>query len=130
MGKLKERAITLDGVKPISTNKIWSGKRWLSAAAKVFKTDVHYRLLTSRSELKAQLAAAGDGDLAIRFDFGLARDMDIDNCLKLVIDVLSAVLKIDDKRFRGVSACKSKVKRGGEYIRFSISGFRASDFEV
>lgn len=130
MGKEKERAITLDGVKPISTNKIWSGKRWLSEAAKVFKTDVHYRLLTSRSELKAQLAMAGDGDLAIRFDFGLARDMDIDNCLKLVIDVLSAVLKIDDKRFRGVSAMKSKVKRGSEYIRFSISGFRASDFEV
>ena len=114
----------------ISTNKIWTGKRFLSAAARDFKKEAHYRLLTNRSELKAQLADAGDGELAIRFHFGLSRDADVDNCLKLVIDVLSAVLGIDDRRFRGVSAMKSKVKRGDEFIRFAIGAFDASAFEV
>ena len=117
-------------MKSISTNKIWTGKRFLSAAARDFKKEAHYRLLTNRSELKSQLAAAGDGELAIRFEFGLSRDADTDNCLKLVIDVLSAVMGIDDRRFRGVSAMKTKVKRGGEFIRFAISAFDESEFEV
>ena len=114
----------------ISTNKIWTGRRFLSAAARDFKKEAHYRLLTNRSELKQMLADAGDGELAIRFAFGLSRDADVDNCLKLVIDVLAAMLGIDDRRFRGVSAMKTKVKRGGEFIRFAISAFDARDFEV
>ena len=114
----------------ISTNKIWTGRRFLSAAARDFKKEAHYRLLTNRSELKSQLAAAGEGALAIRFAFGLSRDADVDNCLKLVLDVLCAVMGIDDRRFRGVSAMKSKVKRGGEFIRFAIGAFDPSEFEV
>ena len=114
----------------ISTNKIWTGRRFLSAAARDFKKEAHYRLLTNRSELKSQLAAAGDDELAIRFSFGLSRDADVDNCLKLVIDVLSAMMGIDDRRFRGVSAMKTKVKRGGEFIRFAITAFDPSAFEV
>ena len=114
----------------ISTNKIWTGRRFLSAAARDFKKEAHYRLLTNRSELKSQLAAAGEGALAIRFQFGLSRDADVDNCLKLVIDVLSAVLGIDDRRFRGVSAMKTRVKRGSEFIRFAIGAFEEKDFEV
>lgn len=117
-------------MKSISTNKIWTGRRFLSAAARDFKKEAHYRLLTSRSELKSQLAAAGDGELAIRFHFGLSRDADVDNCLKLVIDVLCAVMGIDDRRFRGVSAMKTRVKRGNEFIRFAISAFEEKDFEV
>ena len=114
----------------ISTNKIWTGRRFLSAAAREFKKEAHYRLLTSRSELKRMLAYAGDGELAIRFAFGLSRDADVDNCLKLVLDVLSAMLGIDDRRFRGVSAMKTRVKRGDEFIRFAIGAFDETDFEV
>lgn len=114
----------------ISTNKIWTGKRYLSPAARTFKKEAHYRLLTSRVELKKMLADSGDGDLAIRFHFGLSRDADVDNCLKLCLDTICAVVGIDDRRFRGVSAMKSKVKRGGEFIRFKIAAFEERAFEV
>ena len=117
-------------MRAISTNKIWTGKRFLSAAARDFKKEAHYRLLLERSELQSQLAAAGEGALAIRFVFGLSRDADVDNCLKLVLDVLCAVIGIDDRRFRGVSAMKTKVKRGNEFIKFAISAFDEKDFEV
>lgn len=112
----------------ISTNRIWTGKRFLSAAARTFKKEAHYRLLTSRSELKQMLADSGDGDLAIRFHFGLSREADTDNCLKLCLDTICAVAGIDDRRFRGVMAMKSKVKRGAEFIRFSIRRFDDSEF--
>ena len=112
-------------LKPISTNKIWSGKRWMSPAAKQFKSDCRILLFSKRVELKTMAATAEEEELAISLRFGLARDMDIDNCLKLVIDSLSAVLGIDDKRFRRVSAEKEKVKRGREFISLSVSAFRA-----
>ena len=112
-------------LKPISTNKIWSGKRWMSPAAKQFKSDCRILLFSKRVELKTMAAAAEEEELAIALRFGLVRDMDIDNCLKLVIDSLSAVLGIDDKRFRRVSAEKEKVKRGREFISLSVSAFGA-----
>ena len=112
-------------LKPISTNKIWSGKRWMSAAAKQFKSDCRILLFSKRVRLQAMAMAAEEEELAIALRFGLFRDMDIDNCLKLVIDSLSAVLGIDDKRFRRVSAEKEKVKRGREFISISVSAFRA-----
>lgn len=112
-------------LKPISTNKIWSGKRWMSAAAKQFKSDCRILLFSKRMELKTMSAAAMEEELAISLRFGLVRDMDIDNCLKLVIDSLSDVLGIDDKKFRRVSAEKEKVKRGREFISLSVSAFRA-----
>lgn len=117
-------------MRAISTNAIWTGRRFLSAAARDFKKEAHHRLLLERSELKRMLADAGDGDLAIRFAFGLSRDADVDNCIKLCQDVVSALLGIDDKRFRAVSAMKTKVKRGDEFIRFAISAFAAHEFDV
>lgn len=120
-----ERAEITLPLKPISTNKIWSGKRWMSAAAKQFKSDCRILLFSKRLELKAMAAAAAEEELAIALRFGLVRDMDIDNCLKLVIDSLSAVLGIDDKKFRRVSAEKEKVNRGREFISLSVSAFRA-----
>ena len=128
--KQEEKLVIELPMKSISTNKIWTGRRYLSAAARDFKKEAHYRLLLEISELQSQLAAAGDGELAIRFSFGLSRDADVDNCLKLVLDVLPAMLGIDDRRFRGVSAMKTKVKRGQEFIRFAIGAFDASAFEV
>lgn len=119
-----ERAEITLPLKPISTNKIWAGKRWMSPAAKQFKSDCRILLFSKRVELKAMAAAAVEEELAIALRFGLVRDMDIDNCLKLVIDSLSAVLGIDDKKFRRVSAEKEKVKRGREFISLSVSAFR------
>ena len=113
-------------LKPISTNKIWAGKRWMSPAAKQFKSDCRILLFSKRVELKAMAAAAAEEELAIALRFGLVRDMDIDNCLKLVIDSLSAVLGINDKKFRRVSAEKEKVKRGREFISLRVYPFGES----
>lgn len=129
MGNKDKRVVDLP-MASISTNKIWTGKRYLSAEARAFKKEAHYRLLTNRVELKKMLAEAGDGPLAIRFSFGLSRDADTDNCLKLCLDTICAVAGIDDRRFRGVSAMKSKVKSGGEFIKFSIRRFDESEFEL
>lgn len=125
----KKRVVELH-MSAISTNQIWTGRRYLSPRARDFKKEAHSRLLTCRSELKGQLAAAGGGALAIRFEFGLSRDADVDNCLKLVIDTICALLGIDDRRFRGVSAMKTKVTRGDEFIRFAIEKFDEAEFAL
>ena len=112
-------------LKPVSVNRLYTGRRFLSKEGRQFKADARLLLFSKRVELlKMKREVRGEGALGIRLTFGLSRDMDTDNCLKLVIDSLSDVLGIDDKRFRRVAAEKEKVKRGGEFIALAIEAFQ------
>ena len=105
-------------LKPISTNKIWSGKRWLSPSAKQFQRDCTRLLQVQRKRLRSK-----EGDMSIHFRFGLSRDMDTSNCIKLLEDCIASVMGIDDMRFRGITATKEKVSKGAEFISFDITDY-------
>ena len=61
--------------------------------------------------------------MSIHFRFGLSRDMDTSNCIKLLEDCIASVMGIDDIRFRGITATKEKVAKGGEFISFDITDY-------
>ena len=111
-------------IKPISTNRIWSGKRYMSAEAKQFNRNCKLQLLANR----VKLDASADVSLQISFRFGLSRDMDTSNCIKLVEDVICDVLGIDDKLFVGITATKERVKKGQEFIAFDITDYNEAKF--
>ena len=103
-------------LKAVSTNKIWVGKRWLSPEAKKLKRACQLYTLS----IKEKLLPLPEGDLTIAFRFGVSRDMDTSNCIKIVEDGIATALGINDKRFRGHIATKSRVAKGDEYIAFTL----------
>ena len=109
-------------IKPISTNLIWSGRRYMSAEAKQFKRDCKLQLLAKRVKLSV------DGELALHLRFGLSRNADVSNCIKLVEDVIADVLDVDDILFVGITATKERVKKGQEFIAFDITDYNESKF--
>lgn len=112
-------------LKPISTNKIWSGKRWMSKEAVQFKRDAF--LLIKAQRVKISLRKGETPALYLRF--GLSRDMDVSNCIKLVEDIIAEALGINDIIFKGVVASKEKVKRGDEFIAFDIRTYDEGVFK-
>ena len=110
-------------LKPISTNKLYTGRRWKSAAAKQFEKDIALHLLAACRD-----RTLPDGELAIHFQFGTSRRMDVSNCVKLVEDCIARHFGIDDRRFTAQTVVRVPVKKGQEFITFRITPYRAEDF--
>ena len=115
--------ITLN-LKPVSTNKIWQGKRWMSKEGAQFKKDCITLLRAKQVKLKP----LEQGDMSIHFRFGLSRDMDTSNCIKLVEDCIALALGVDDIRFRGMTATKERVEKGHEFIAVEITDYLDQQF--
>ena len=88
-----------------------------------FKKDCALLLASQGSRLHA-----ARGDMAIHFHFGLVRDMDTSNCIKLIEDCIAKHLGVDDSRFRGITATKSKVRKGQEFIDVAITEYDEGQF--
>ena len=110
-------------LRPVSTNRLYVGRRFLSKEAKQFKEQCHRQLL-----LLSEPIHVPDGRLELHFVFGLHRDMDVTNCVKLVEDVLADFYGFNDKRVQGCSLRKVKVARGEEFISFSLRAFDEEAF--
>lgn len=108
---------------PISVNRIWRGKRWMSKAGAQFKKDCALLLAAKGDQIRAMR-----GDMSIHFHFGLVRDMDTSNCIKLVEDCIAEHLGVNDSRFRGLTATKSKVRKGHEFIDIAITEYDEAQF--
>lgn len=122
MEVLMEAELGMDVVielKPISTNRIYKGKRYLSAEARKFKEDARMYLRQCFQEYNIPA-----GDLHVYYRFGVSRKMDVDNCVKLFQDVLCDYLGIDDSRIRAVTAIRDKVSIRSEFIGFKILPFK------
>ena len=115
--------IKLD-LNPISTNRMYSGRRWLSQPALQFREDCKVMLIAQRQHIPDT-----SGDLMIRFKFGISRDKDVSNCIKLVEDVICEVYGIDDSQFLGLMAEKVRVPKGHEFIEFDICDYHEGFFE-
>lgn len=110
-------------LKPISVNRCWQGRRYLTDQARKFQRDAYVLIKSQTRGMKLP-----DGELSLRLRFGLSRDMDTSNCIKLVEDAIAKAFSIDDRMFRGQLATKEKVKRGQEFIAFDIVPYDDSVF--
>lgn len=110
-------------LRPVSTNRLYVGRRFLSKAAKQFKEQCHRQLL-----LLSEPVLVPRGPLELHFVFGLHRDMDVSNCVKLVEDCIADFYGFNDKRVQGCSLRKVKVARGEEFISFSLRAFDEKAF--
>ena len=112
-------------MKPVSTNRLYTGKRFKSPQAKQFEVAFRNYLLLKLPPSRLRLP---EGDLTIHWRFGTSRKMDVTNCLKLAEDVLAKHCGFNDNIVVGTSAVRVHVKTGGEFIAFQILPFRDKDY--
>lgn len=96
-------------------NEAWQGRRFKTAKYKRYEKDV--LLLLPDLEVP-------DGELTLKLEFGLSsKAADIDNPVKCFCDCLQKKYNFDDKMIYRLEVTKTIVKRGQEYINFSITQF-------
>ena len=99
-------------VKPLSVNDAYIGRRFASPALKAFKSEMGYLL---------PKISVPDGKLSVFYRFGVAsRASDGDNLIKAFQDCLSAQYGFNDNKIYKWSIEKVLVKKGEEFIEFSI----------
>lgn len=100
-------------IKPLSVNDAWQGKRFKTPEYKKFERDVI--LMLSRQNIPS-------GELSLAFEFGFSSVLsDYDNPIKPVQDIISGYYGFNDNRIYHGEQLKRIVKKGEEYIKFSIN---------
>jgi len=104
------------GIKPVSVNKAWKGRRFKTPAYKAFERDL-LLMLPRKIEIP-------DGALHLSLMFGFSsKRADIDNPIKLVTDVLQKKYGFNDNRIYKLDVEKTDVAKGHEFIGFAISSY-------
>ena len=99
-------------IKPLSVNKCWKGRR--------FKTD-YYKSYERDLMLMLPNTQIPHGKLYIEVTFGFSnKTSDIDNPLKPFLDILQKKYKFNDKDIYKLLVHKEIVKKGEEFIHFTI----------
>ena len=99
-------------IKPLSVNCAFKGRRFKTKAYDKYIRDVMYLLKPIN---------VPNDKLELEITFGLSsRAADIDNPLKCFIDVLQKKYGFDDKMIYRLSVEKIIVKKGFEFIEFTI----------
>lgn len=103
-------------LKPLSTNEAWKGKRLKSNLYKKF-------------EAQSLCELVNDGDLpfgfyTLKLRFGFSSNgSDLDNPVKMVIDILSKKYNFNDNRIMRIVIDRSKVMKGQEFYEFQIEKY-------
>ena len=101
-------------IKPLSVNQCWAGKRFKTPKYKGFEKEV---LLLLPKNYEVPLGA-----LQITLKWGFSSKLaDWDNPIKPFQDILQKKYNFNDSRIFKASVEKEIVKKGEEYIEFSIS---------
>ena len=111
-------------IKPVSTNRLYTGRRFLSKEARAFQKQCHMQLLVAKQKHRH----IPEGPLELHFVFGLYRDMDTTNCIKLVEDILADFYGFNDRRVWGSSQRKVKVAKGDEFIAYALRAYDEAAF--
>jgi Holliday junction resolvase RusA-like endonuclease len=102
-------------IKPLSVNKVWQGRRFKTVCYKEYEEELLYRL----PELEIP-----EGKLDITLIWGFSsKASDIDNPTKPFLDVLQKKYDFDDKRIYRLALEKEDVKKGEDFIDFSIKAW-------
>jgi len=99
-------------IKPLSINVAWQGKRFKTPAYKTYEGYV--LLLLPKTKIPS-------GKLSVFFEFGFSNKLsDIDNPVKPFMDILQKKYGFNDSRVYELKLKKTIVKKGNEFIKFSI----------
>lgn len=101
-------------IKPLSVNEAWQGKRFKTPAYSKYESDV-------LSMLPGTLTVP-DCPLDVYLEFGFSSSKsDLDNPVKLILDILQKQYKFNDKDIFGLTITKHLVAKGNEYFKFEIN---------
>jgi len=100
--------------KPLSVNACWQGKRFKTPIYKDYEKEI-LELLPDKYEIP-------EGDLQVRYEFGLNTMADWDNPVKPLQDILQKKYDFDDRRIMKAEVIKKVVKKGDGYFNFEIRG--------
>jgi Holliday junction resolvase RusA-like endonuclease len=99
-------------IKPISVNECYRGRRFKTPKLEKYKEDLNYLL----PRLKIP-----EGKLKVHYKFGLSsKASDYDNCIKSFQDCLQDKYGFNDNKIYKAIIEKEDVKKGEEFIEFSI----------
>ena len=102
--------------KPLSVNNAWKGKRYKTDQYKAYERLV----LLSLPKLKEELPEM----MRLEFCFGFSsRNSDVDNPVKLIIDIMQKSYNFNDSRVWEITARKVIVKKGDEFISIGIHSY-------
>lgn len=102
-------------VKPLSVNAAWKGRR--------FKTD-DYKNYEKEVLLKLKPMKVPEGDLSVDILLGMSSVLsDIDNPVKIIIDILQKKYNFNDRRVMCLFVEKVKVEKGREFFSFNILSY-------
>jgi Holliday junction resolvase RusA-like endonuclease len=101
-------------IKPLSVNKAWQGRRYKTPAYKQYERAV-VSMLPARQYTPP---------FSISIIFGFSSNLsDIDNPLKLILDIFQMKYKINDKDIFELNVKKELVPKGSEFIKFNIEKY-------
>jgi len=99
--------------KPLSVNLAWQGKRYKTPAYKDYEKAMFLRMPASKVD-PAQM-------LRVEFFFGFSNQAsDLDNPVKLLIDIAQKKYGFNDKNVFELNVRKCLVKKGEEFIHMGI----------
>lgn len=105
--------MTLIRIKALSVNKAWCGRRFKTEDYENYEQELFYLLPKTLKIPKGKIK------LEIIFGFS-SRGQDIDSSLKPTIDILQKRYLFNDNRIYKLEVEKVIVKKGSEYISFTI----------
>jgi Holliday junction resolvase RusA-like endonuclease len=99
--------------KPLSVNEAWKGKRFKTQAYKDYEKSILIRMPKKSIDKKEMLR--------VEFFFGFSSvASDLDNPVKLLLDVAQKKFGFDDKQVFEMNIRKCIVKKGEEFIEIGI----------
>lgn len=99
-------------IKPLTQNRAWKGRR--------FKSDQYKQYALAVGLLLPNDLVIPAGPLRVYYEFGMSVNSDFDNPCKMFTDILQAKYHFNDKNIMEANIKKVVVKKGEEYIKFSI----------
>jgi Holliday junction resolvase RusA-like endonuclease len=114
----KEEVTGTIQIKPLSVNKCWLGKKRKSADYRKYEEEV-----ASCIEDREPLWERGRLTLTLTFGFS-TNSADVDNPIKPIQDILQKVYNFNDKRIFHLVVTKVLVKKGQEFLSYSIIPYK------
>ena len=103
-------------IKPLSTNKLFKGRRFRTDEYDVYE-DLILEAITGWKPLLYD-------KMTFILQVGLSsKNADLDNCIKAFVDILQKKYLFNDSRVYRIEAQKEIVKKGAEYIDIEILPF-------
>ena len=100
-------------VKPLSVNEAWKGRRIKSDKYKIFERSVLFMLPKPKDVFSDMLR--------IELFFGFSNVLsDLDNPIKMTLDILQKKYGFNDKNIFEMNVRKCKVEKGKEFISIGI----------